>query len=171
MTLERNDDRYDLPRMIAGALYSGMFINILIPAGLAVFCYYLEQKGAVQNSIGQIANPLFYGLAVVSIVEGAVAVIWRNRSFALPMVRRRETFEQDVAHELTVRLRPVFLLLAAIALNGVAYFVLTGRFKEGLALMLLSFIAFQVVRPRYSGLRRLIEQQEEMVEKGRYMEG
>jgi len=166
MKIERDTDRYDLARMIAGALYSGLFINIMIPAGLLLVCYFLDQKGMVDNSIGMFANTLFYIFVVLSVVEGIVAVLWRNRGLAQPMIRRRETIEQDIREQLVVRLRPAFLLLAAVALNGIVYYLLTGRFEEALVFVVLSFVAFQVIRPRYGSLRKTIEQQEDMFEKG-----
>ncbi|HOD67060.1 MAG TPA: hypothetical protein PKW75_10600 [candidate division Zixibacteria bacterium] len=163
---EGNEDRYDLARMIAGSLYQGLFINILLPAGLLLAAYVIEQRGGLGNALGAAANPLFYVLAVVSVAEGAAAVLWRSKTLALPMVRRIETLEEDIRGELRVRLRPVFLLIAGIALNGFAYFLLTGRFREGLVFVVLSFLAFQIVRPRYGMVRGLIKQQEDLAARG-----
>lgn len=170
MKREPETERFNLARMIAGALYQGIFINILLPAGLLMVAYFIEQKGGVDNSIGAAANPLFYVLAVISVAEGAVAVLWRSKSLGQPMVHRRETMEEDIRVELRQRLRPIFLLIAAIALNGFIYFLLTGRFEETLAFVVLSFIAFQVVRPRYGMLRKLIEDQKELVDSGQFMD-
>ncbi|HPC11896.1 MAG TPA: hypothetical protein PK112_07335, partial [candidate division Zixibacteria bacterium] len=52
------------------------------------------------------------------------------------------------------------------ALNGFAYFLLTGRFREGLVFVVLSFLAFQIVRPRYGMVRGLIKQQEDLAARG-----
>ena len=162
------DDQYDLAKIIAAALYLGMFINILIPAGLLLICYYLNTEGSIDNSVGDLANGLFYVLGGLSVIQAVGAMYWRNRALAQPMIRRRETFEQDLRESMLARLKPVFLLIMSIAVYGVAYFLLTGRFNEGLFLAVLSFLVFQVVRPRYGSLRKLIAQQEKLVEQGQF---
>ncbi len=163
------EDKYDLAKMIAGVLYQGIFINILIPAGLLMVAYYIDKHGGVDPSVVDSANILFYFLAAASLTEGAVAVLWRSKALNRPMVRRKETIESDIREELKARLRPIFLLIAAIALNGIIYYLLTGRFDEGLAFVILSFVAFQIVRPRYGMLRKVIETQESLVEQGQFM--
>lgn len=163
------EEKYDLTKMIAGVLYQGIFINIIIPAGLLMAVYYLDKRGGVSNSVGDFSNILFFLLGAVSLVEGAGAVLWRTKALNRPMVRRKETIETDIREELKVRLKPIFLLIAAIALNGIIYFLLTGRFDEGLAFVILSFIAFQIVRPRFGMLRKVIETQERLVEQGQFM--
>lgn len=169
MNTERDPDRYDLARMIAASLYQGILINILLPAGLLMVAYFLDQRGAVSNSVGGFANTLFYVLAVVTLAEGVVALLWRQKTLHQPMIHRRETFEEDIREGLKDRLRPIFLLIAAMALNGFIYYLLTGRFKEAMAFVLLSFVSFQIVRPRYGMLRTVVKTQEELVSRGQFM--
>ena len=66
---------------------------------------------------------------------------------ARPMVKREESFELDIAAELTRRSKPVFLMIAAVAIWGYLWFVLTGQFFESAMFVIFSFIVFQAVRP------------------------
>lgn len=168
MKIERDTDKYDLARMIAGALYMGMFTNILIPALVLLGAYFLDERGLIDNSVGRLANALFYFFAVLSIVEAGVALVWRNKSLNSPMITKVGRIEEDIRNALLKRLRPVFFVIAAIALNGIVYFLLTARFEEGLLFVVFSFLVFQVVRPRYGSLRKLVQQQEEMFEQGQF---
>ena len=44
-------------------------------------------------------------------------------------------------------------------------------FDEALAFVVLSFIAFQVVRPRYGMMRKVLEDQRALMESGQFMQG
>jgi Gpi18-like mannosyltransferase len=165
------EDEYDLTAMIAKPLYFGMFVNVLIPAVLVFICYYINNRYYQDNYIPAFANTLFYVLCGVSLVQAAVALWWRNKSFSEPMVRRAESFEHDLATEIQRRSKPVFLLIAAIMFWGLLYFGLTGRFRESVVFAVFSFVVFQVVRPRYGSLRRLIAFQQELVAKGQLRGG
>ena len=85
------------------------------------------------------------------------------------MIRRRETFEEDLAAGLMVGLRPIFLLIAGIAGYGLIYFFMTGRFEESLFVVLFSFLAFQVVRPRMKSMTKVVEVQEVHMAAGRFL--
>ncbi len=171
MSQQPDFDRYDLPRMIAAALYLGMFVNILIPAGLLFLCYLIKQKGGVSSSVGSYGNLLFYVLAGLSVVQAVGALWWRHRSMAEPMARSLESMQDDLREQMVRRLRPIFLLIAAVAVYGVAYYLLTDRFEEGLFFVVFSFLVFQVVRPRYGSLKKIIAHQEELVKSGRKLQG
>ena len=165
------DTEYDLTAMIARPLYFGMMFNIVIPAALLFGCYYLSNKTHMANHIPGIANELFYVFAVAALGQAALALWWRNQRMARPMVKREESFEHDIATELFKRSKPVFLLIAAITLWGYAYFLLTGRFTESVLFVVFSFVVFQVVRPRYGSVRKLIRYQQALVDRGRLMGG
>ncbi len=165
------DTDYDLAAMIARPLYFGMMFNIVVPAALLFGCHYLNSNTYMTNHIPDIANGLFYVLAFVGLGQAALALWWRNRSMAKPMVKRVESFEQDIGNELLVRSKPVFLLIAAITLWGNGYFLLTGRFTESVVFVVFSFVVFQVVRPRYGSVRKLIRYQQALVDRGEFMGG
>ena len=165
------DIEYDLTAMIARPLYFGMMFNIVVPAALLFGCYYLSNKTYMENHIPGIANELFYIFALLALVQAALALWLRNQRMARPMVKREESFEHDIATELFKRSKPVFLMIAAITLWGYAYFLLTGRFTESVVFVVFSFVVFQVVRPRYGSVRKLIRFQRALVDRGRLMGG
>lgn len=164
----RQDDDYDLTGMVAKPLHFGMFINVIIPAGLLFICYYIHNTYYPSNSIPELSNSLFYVFVVISVIQAGLALLWRNRKFDEPMIRREENFEHDMIREIATRSRPVFLLIASISIWGYIYFALTGRFQEASGFVLISFIVFQVVRPRYGSVRKLVKHQQELVKQGKF---
>ena len=165
------DERYNVVEIVARPLYFGLGVNVLAPATLLIVCYWMANHYYVGNSIPKFADVLFYILAVLSLAQATAALWWRSRAFREPIVRRRETIEQDIKHGVLVRSRRVFLLIAAISLWGIVFFLLTGRFDETTLFVVFSFVVFQVVRPRYGFVRKLIAYQEELVEQGRFADG
>jgi small-conductance mechanosensitive channel len=162
-----NDDKYDITTMVAKPLYFGMVTNVMLPAGLLFVCYYISNTYVLPNRLPELANPLFYALIGVSVLQAAFALWWRNRRFNEPMIHRKESFEQDMTHAIIARSRPVFLLIASISVWGYLYFFLTGRFRETAIFVLIAFVVFQVVRPRYGSVQKLIAHQEKLVEEGK----
>jgi hypothetical protein len=165
------DADYDLAAMIARPLYFGMMFNIVIPAALLFGCHYLSSNTYMTNYIPGIANGLLYVFAFLALGQAALALWWRNLLMAKPMVIREASFEYDIGNELLKRSKPVFLLIAAITFWGYAYFLLTGRFAESAIFVVFSFVVFQVVRPRYGSVGKLIRYQRALVDRGHLMGG
>ncbi len=168
MTDRRFDSDYDLTAMVARPLYFGMLVNVVIPAGLLFVCYYINNRYFIENSIPGYDRAVFYIFGVVAAIQAGLAVWWRSRSLNEPMVRRRETLEQDIARAVLQRSRPVFLLIASTAVWGFIYFALTGWFRETALFVVFEFVVFQIVRPRYGSIRKIIARQESLVEQGRF---
>lgn len=160
------DNQYDINRIIVKPLYFGMAINVLIPMGLLLVCYYLDRQQSWFNRVGDTANTIFYLLGAISIAQAGVALWWRNKLMHQPMIRRKETFEDDLIEFLTTKSKNIFVIISGISLYGILYFYLTARFEETMFFVIFSFLVFQVVRPRYGFIRRLIAQQTELMEKG-----
>jgi small-conductance mechanosensitive channel len=165
------DNQYDLTDMIVKPLYFGMVFNVIIPAALLFVCHYVNNNYFPENHIPDLSNALFYVFCALALVQAGLALWWRNRLLDKPMVHRQESFEHDVGSALFVRLRPVFLLVAAISLWGYLYFILAGRFEETVALVVFSFVVFQVVRPRLGSVKKLIAYQQKLVNEGRFASG
>ena len=165
------DDQYDLTGMIVRPLYFGMVFNVVIPAGLLFVCHYIHNKYLPENHLPELSNALFYVFCALAFVQAALALWWRNKRLEAPMVRRQESFEHDISTALLERLRPVFLLIAAITLWGYLYFFLTGRFEESVVFVVFSFVVFQVVRPRIGSVEKLITYQQNLVRNGRFASG
>ena len=164
-----SSDKYDLNRIIIKPLYFGLVVNVLIPMGLLLVCFYFENQQSLYNRIFGFANNLFYIFAALSIAQSGLSLWMRNRMMETPMIRRQETFEQDLVQGLVAKSRPVFILIALIALYGFVYFMLTARFKETVFLVFFSFVIFQLVRPRFGFVRKLIARQEAMWENGQFL--
>ena len=166
--MDFSTDKYDLTRIIAKLLYYGLGVNVALPGALLLICYFFNQKGNVANIVGTWANPLFYIFCGLGLIMVAAALLPAIKKLRQPLILRRETFEQDIISGLREIARPMFQKIAGIALLGPVYFFLTGRFRETVIFVIASFIVFQVVRPRYGTVRKLIRKQEELVDKGHF---
>lgn len=164
-------DDCNLIALVARPLYFGMTINIIIPAVLLFGCYYISNRYHPENYVPSIANGLFYGFCLMALLQAAVAIWTRNKRLEAPMVRSAQTFEHDLGNELLKRSKPILVQIAAISLWGFIYFGLTGRFTEATVLVLFSFVVFQVVRPRYGSVRKLVAHQLQLAERSEFMAG
>ena len=151
-----NNSDYDLNQIVVRPIYFGLVTNILLPMLLFLACYYIQTHGGRGNAVGDFANALFFLFAGLALLQAAFALWWRKRRLQWPMVKGRETFEEDIAGGLLRACRPVFVVIATITLYGYLYFLLTGRFTQKVVFVFFSFIGFQFVRPRHSFARQLI---------------
>jgi hypothetical protein len=162
-------DDIDLNRIIAKPLYFAMVVNVIVPMAGLMFCYYQNQDAYLSNQVGDFADPLFYIFCALALGHAAYGLWWKFNLNKQPMVRNVETFEDDVTDYLNRKSRPIFLIIAAICVYGFLFFFLTGRFNEVVFLVFFSFLVFQVVRPRYGMLKKLLERQLAMVERGEFL--
>jgi len=160
--------QYDMNRLQARPLYFGLVVNVVAPVALLFGCYYASNNYFLENRLGEIANPAFYLILAIALGKTLLALWWRRKMLSTPMIRSGESFEQSLLDALMKSTRPVFLLIASISLWGHAYILLTGRFNEGAFVVLLSFLAFQLVRPRLGAVTKLIDQQRKLVAGGQY---
>jgi len=161
-------EQYDLNRLQARPLYFGLAVNVVAPVALLFGCYYAWNNYFLENRLGDTANPAFYAIIAIAILKTLLALWWRRKVLASPMIREGESFEQSLLEALMKGTRQVFVLLASISLWGHAYILLTGRFNEGAFVVLLSFLAFQFVRPRLGAVKKLIDHQRKLVSDGQY---
>lgn len=167
MSSQTDYSKYDLNHMIIKPLYFGLGFNILLPMILIFICYYIDNQNGWSPLVGiDMANNLFYIFGLLAVLEAAAVLIWRQKMLSQPMIKSEESFEDDLTSELFSRIKPISIIIAAINLYGVAYYILTARFKETIFFVFFSFIIFQVVRPRLGFIKRLIDRQLEMVAKG-----
>lgn len=169
MTTEKPERDYDLPSMVIKPLYFGLVANILVPMGLLLICYYLEMHNPPTNMLGFNAPTVFYVFAVLAVAQGAFALWYRSKLFAKPMISQIDRVEEDVRKHLLARSRPVFMLVGAISLWGVVYYLLSGGFNEGVLFVIFSFVVFQFIRPRYGTVQKLLERQLEMAKRGQLL--
>jgi len=165
------DQEYNLTGMIARPLYFGLFSNVMLPVGLLFVCYWIDQKYHPINRIPESSDFVFYLFLAFAVVQAALALWWREKKFRQPMVRRQETFEADLTHRVFQYSKPIFLLIASISIWGYLYYYLTARFEGAVIFVVGSFLVFQVVRPRYGSMNRLVAYQEKLVEEGKFDRG
>ncbi len=160
----------DLTRIIFKPLYFGMLVNVVAPMVGLFVCYWFEnQVPPLPNHVGEFANTLYFIIGAVALIHAGLALWLRQKRYATPMIRSEESFEDDLAASLMAASKGLFLLIASISIWGYLYFFLTGRFLEGAIVVLFSFVVFQVIRPRQSGLKRLIDRQRELMEEGKFL--
>ncbi|MDH3890542.1 MAG: hypothetical protein OEV49_05615 [candidate division Zixibacteria bacterium] len=166
MSLFSDDFGVDLHRILAKSLYFALVVNVLLPAVGLYLCHYLATNHFPPNRIGDSANPLFYVFAVLTVAQGGLAWWYRRKLLDRPMIKSMDTIQEDLRMGLLRASRPISLLVAAISLYGYIYFALTGRFRATLILVVFSFVAYQVVRPRLGSLGKLVKRQKQMAELG-----
>ena len=163
------DDDYDLNRIIVRPLYFGMLSNIILPVAGLFVCYYVNNMGPRPNMLGGSSDMVFYLFLAMALGETLLAVWWRTKLFKAPMIRTRETFEKDFSDEYLKRSRPLFIMIASISIYGYIYFYLTSEFNAAAWFVVGSFLVFQLVRPRHGLVRKLIDHQKQLVEKGEFL--
>lgn len=167
--MERLDDKFDIVSMVAKPLYFGMLVNVMLPAGLLFVLYATEGKFYLENQIPDFANQTFIIFAALAVIHAGLSLWWRFKIMAKPMVRRDETFEEDLLREINARSRKVFIVIALISVWGFIYYFLTARFMETALFVIFAFIVFQLVRPRYGGVRKIISFQQKLMQAGHYL--
>ncbi len=159
----------DLNRIIARSLYFGLLVNIVIPVSLLFVCFFIANSGSVTDRLGGATDTVLVIFGILSLLEAAIALWWRGRLFEEPMVRSKDTLEEDIVAGVSRRSRPIFLLIASISIYGYLFFFLTGHFETAMFFVLFSFIVFQIVRPRYGMARKIVAHQMELANKGRFL--
>lgn len=151
-------------------LYFGIVINILIPGALLLVCYYINNSYSVANQLGDMANTVFYLFVALALGQAALALRMRHKKYNEPMIRNEVSYHEDLTSGMMAALRPVFIIIAAISLYGIVYFLLTGRFTAAVVFVFGSFLSFQFVRPRHGQVKRLVATQDRLVQEGKFLQ-
>lgn len=163
-----NKYKVDLTSVIVKPLYMGLLMNLLTPVVFLGVAYYLDETGGRDLPIQETRlNLLFWVLTAAAIVDGAVAYFLKRKLFFKPLIRSRESFADDFAAGVFRVSLICYSLGMAIAVYGLAFFFLGGEFVHLFFFVFLSFITFQVVRPRMGFLEEVLAAQEKLVEEGR----
>lgn len=154
-------DKYNLNYIMIKSLYFGLTVNIIGPGTLLFVCYYLDINRQWSNPMVGYdnANILFILIAVLSLINFGWALWKKSMLQKTLMVKSEETLEEDLRENLAVHLKPIFIVIALVAVYGVGYYFLTGRFREAAFFEIISFVVFQFVRPRFGFIQKLIESQ------------
>jgi hypothetical protein len=164
-----SESKVDLNRLLLKPVYIGLVMNILVPVILLAFVYYLDgqnfHKGVIISSK---ADPIFWALCGVALLEGIAAFIIRKKLFFSPMVRSKETFEEDLVLGFLTNSIICYAITTAISIYGVVLFFLGHPFETTVLFVLISMIAYQFIRPRFKFTGEVVEAQDRLVSQGRF---
>jgi hypothetical protein len=170
--VQLNTDDIDINHLLVKPIYIGLLINIFLPVVILLIAYYLDKSGMKQVSPeGESIGLLFWILVAVSVVDGVAAIYVKYKMFFSPMITSEHSFEEDLASRTFLISIICFALIAAISIYGLVFYILGGSFDHLLFFVFISFIAFQLIRPRARFLQKVISAQEVHVKQGRFAAG
>lgn len=163
-----NKYNVDLNRALLKPLYLGLAINVFFPSIMVLIVYYIDSGAGTRAPISGTTDLLLWFLAVFAVLDGAAAIYLRHRLMYAPMISSKESFAEDFYRRVATNSIIAYALCAAIAIYGLAVYFIFGKFDYLLLFVILSFIAFQIVRPRAGFMNKVLAAQEEHVEQGRF---
>ncbi len=159
----------DLNAVLIKPLYLGLLINIFIPVVIIGVAYYIEEGGGLTSTMApENLELIFWILIAVAVIDGAVAIFLKQKLFFTPMIKSKESFTEDFKQGFFSKSIVCHSLTAAIAVYGLVVYILGGTFNQLLFLVFISFIAFQLVRPRIKFSEKVLAAQERFVEEGQF---
>ncbi len=167
-----NKYNVDLNAVLLKPLYLGLLMNIFAPSLIVIIAYFIESRGGVKVvESGNAGDMILWILGVVALADGAVAIYLKQKQFYAPMIRSRETFVADFTSGVFSRSILIYAIAVAISFYGLVVYFLSGKFDYLLFFVILSFIAFQIIRPRPGFLQKVLDAQEKHVEEGHFLAG
>ena len=158
----------DLSHVLVKPLYMGLLINIFIPVLILGIAYYMESEHAIEARLStNDLNLFFWALAAVAIADGAVAILLKQKRFFAPMIKSKETFEEDFEAGVFRGSIICYALTSMISVYGLVFYVLGRTLAHLFFFVFVSFIAFQLIRPRLGFLEKVLKAQEKHVKEGR----
>ncbi len=159
----------DIHRAMVKPIFIGLAMNIFFPGIVALIIYFIESEGGTRIPEPGNSDLMLWILAAIAIADGALAIFFRQKRFYAPMIRSEQTFTEDFYAGVNTNSILIFALCATIAVYGVVAYFVSGTFDYLLFFILLSFIAFQFLRPRPGFLKKVLEAQERHVSEGRFL--
>ena len=164
-----NKYNVDLNAVLVKPLYFGLLMNIFMPATLLLIAYFMEQGEIMKRQLSFTnGDLLFWILLAMAVIDGAVAIFMRQKLFFAPMILTKETFTDDLTARVLKASIVCYAITTAISVYGFALYMASGGFDRLFLFIFISFIAFQIIRPRHGFLKKVIEAQEKLVEEGRF---
>jgi len=160
----------DINAVLIKPIYIGLLINAFIPVVIVGIAYFLEEGGGITQTISnENLELIFYILVGLALVDGGLAIYWKQKLFFAPLIRSKETFEDDFTKGFFAKSIVCYAIIAAIAIYGLVIYLLGGTFNQLLFLVLISFIAFQFIRPRAKFTEKVLAAQEQLAEQGQFL--
>ncbi len=165
-----NKYNIDINAVLLKPLYLGLLINIFIPVVIIGVAYYIEEGGGLTSTMApENIELIFWILIAVAVIDGAVAIFLKQKLFFAPMIKSKESFAGDLKQGFFSKSIVCYGLIAAIAVYGLVLYFLGGTFNQLLFLVFISFIAFQLIRPRIKFAEKVLAAQERFVEEGQFL--
>lgn len=164
-----NKYNVDINSVLVKPVLVGLIANVLLPAGMLLIAYYLNPPNLhADNAItNENISILFWIFIAVAIADGAVAIFLKHRLITMPLISRPENFAADLTDGVFRNAIICYGLTAAISLYGLVLYLIGGSFQQFLFFVIISFVAFQVIRARPGFINKVIEAQEKFVDQGR----
>jgi len=105
------------------------------------------------------------------VVDGIVAILLKQKMFMVPLIRSEASFEDDLKTGAFRVSMTCYAMTTAISIYGFVLFLIGGDFRTMFLFILMSFIAFQLVKPRRGFIEKVIEAQERHLAEGRTFTG
>ncbi|MCP4650478.1 MAG: hypothetical protein GY853_10420, partial [PVC group bacterium] len=142
----------------------------LIPVAIVAIAYYIEESGGLVSTMApENLELIFYIFVGLAVIDGALAIFLKQKLFFAPLIKSKETFVQDFMQGFFAKSIVCYALIAAIAIYGLVFYFLGGTFNQLLFLVIISFIAFQIIRPRHKFAEKVLSAQEQLVEQGQFL--
>jgi len=165
-----NKYNIDINAVLIKPIYIGLLINALIPVAIVGIAYYFEQSGGMISSLSpENLELIFYIFAGLAVIDGGLAIFLKQKLFFSPLIKSKESFVEDFMHGFFAKSIVCYAIIAAIAIYGLVIYILGGTFNQLLFLVLMSFIAFQIIRPRAKFAEKVLAAQEQFVEQGQFL--
>ena len=163
-----NKYNVDINRALLKPLYLGLVINVFFPGIMVLVIYYIDTDAGGRTQVPGISDFLLWFLAAFAVIDGAAAIYLRQKLMYAPMISSKETFAENFYQRVTVNSIIIYALCAAISVYGLVVYFIFGSFDYLLFFVILSIVAFQIIRPRPGFLEKVLEAQEKHVEQGRF---
>jgi hypothetical protein len=166
-----NDYNIDFNRLLIKPLYLGLVMNIFIPAVILLAAYYIDNSGGFAPMLDAgMLKIAFWVLIVIAIADGGIAIMLKQKLFMAPMIKSKDSFESDLAAKIFRASLICYVITTVIAFYGIICYILGSDFNHLLLFVFISFIAFQLIRPRIKFIEKVVATQKKYVEQGIFSE-
>ncbi|MFQ5608626.1 MAG: hypothetical protein ACE5GA_11830 [Candidatus Zixiibacteriota bacterium] len=164
---QSNKHNVDITKVTLNVTYLSLLLGIGAPAALLLAGYVMDAPDRHRFQDPAHEELFFWLLIGLSVAESLAAIMLKKRLFARPMILSETSFAQDFAAGMRTNSLTIFVVVDAIAVYGLSFFLLGGNL-DGLALFcIFSVVAFQLVRPRAGFVEQILERQERLVAEGK----
>lgn len=142
--------------------YLGLILNTLLPAAILIFAYIRSGQTMTGGAgfdlqLTESISPVFYALLIVALSE--ILAIYLIRTKLPSRIYGSNTGSEPERFVATVYKTSLFMFLctASISLYGLVMMVLGGSFEVTVLFVALTYLSYQIFRPRKAYLEKLYD--------------